>query len=428
MSTPSSTSSDNYFCHQCGLVMQPLMVPDPTCSRCRSDFVEKIEQDNDPRAFHAEANATPDTADGGAYPGVAGGSSLGSELATSMLGAFLQAMLAPPAGSTQPAADSSRTETTRATTTAPESTSLPRSDTAGASTTGNTRTNNTNSGGGGGGILSGLSSMLSSILGHGQNRQAQPQRSAETTGTDSARPVWGDDGYHVPPQTQPAAAASTGPYTRVWTVGNPASGSGFTFHASYGTVPQLFGESGASTREGTANQGEQTAPDMAGVDPIARLVFNMVSQMATNPQGNDHVPFAQLFNVLATNPGDYDNQQTLDDIITQMMNQAGLGQTQGVDDAVIDALAMERIKPAAEYPDGAPDCAVCKDEFASGEDARQLPCKHIYHDACIRPWLKQSGTCPVCRARIDGERSASNSGSGSPASGGGQGVVPEPLD
>lgn len=49
------------------------------------------------------------------------------------------------------------------------------------------------------------------------------------------------------------------------------------------------------------------------------------------------------------------------------------------------------------------DCAVCKDQFQLGtEDPEQqvvvtLPCKHPFHKACILPWLKSSGTCPVCR-------------------------------
>lgn len=42
------------------------------------------------------------------------------------------------------------------------------------------------------------------------------------------------------------------------------------------------------------------------------------------------------------------------------------------------------------------DCAICKDEFAEGDECIVLPCKHLFHEAdCALPWLKQNGTCPV---------------------------------
>lgn len=38
-------------------------------------------------------------------------------------------------------------------------------------------------------------------------------------------------------------------------------------------------------------------------------------------------------------------------------------------------------------------CAVCLDDFAEGDMVRQLPCQHVYHQACIDEWLIEKGRC-----------------------------------
>ncbi|XP_074571113.1 E3 ubiquitin-protein ligase RING1-like [Curcuma longa] len=45
-------------------------------------------------------------------------------------------------------------------------------------------------------------------------------------------------------------------------------------------------------------------------------------------------------------------------------------------------------------------CSVCMDTFEMGNEAKKMPCKHIFHKHCILPWLELHNSCPVCRYEL----------------------------
>ncbi|KAF7085669.1 hypothetical protein CFC21_089071 [Triticum aestivum] len=62
--------------------------------------------------------------------------------------------------------------------------------------------------------------------------------------------------------------------------------------------------------------------------------------------------------------------------------------------------AVEGLPTVVVAVRGGAQCAVCKDGIEDGEGARRLPCAHLYHDACILPWLAIRNTCPLCRHEL----------------------------
>ncbi|KAJ7950284.1 E3 ubiquitin-protein ligase RING1-like [Quillaja saponaria] len=75
--------------------------------------------------------------------------------------------------------------------------------------------------------------------------------------------------------------------------------------------------------------------------------------------------------------------------------------------AAIDSMPI--IKIVATHISIESHCAVCKEPFELDSEAREMPCKHIYHFDCILPWLSIRNSCPVCRHELPTEVSGRNS-------------------
>ncbi|CAO3702851.1 unnamed protein product [Rhizopus stolonifer] len=122
---------------------------------------------------------------------------------------------------------------------------------------------------------------------------------------------------------------------------------------------------------------------------LANSILQFLSAMTSGTLGEG----------LAGNPNDYAFSQTaLDNIITQLMEQGGGSAPPPAPEQVIESLPKRELSEKEKSQEA--DCAVCKDTFEITERVIQLPCEHIFHDDCIRPWLKLNSTCPVCRKSV----------------------------
>ncbi|XP_050218868.1 E3 ubiquitin-protein ligase AIP2 [Mercurialis annua] len=46
------------------------------------------------------------------------------------------------------------------------------------------------------------------------------------------------------------------------------------------------------------------------------------------------------------------------------------------------------------------DCAICKENLVVEDKMQELPCKHTFHPPCLKPWLDEHNSCPICRHEL----------------------------
>ena len=89
-------------------------------------------------------------------------------------------------------------------------------------------------------------------------------------------------------------------------------------------------------------------------------------------------------------------------------------------DAVGDAVSQEELQQMQDFKRIVPDeelaklqvilfselqtdeksCSICLDEFDPESQLYTIPCKHLFHKACLEDWVAENYKCPVCRGEI----------------------------
>ncbi|KAK8942720.1 E3 ubiquitin-protein ligase RING1 [Platanthera zijinensis] len=135
--------------------------------------------------------------------------------------------------------------------------------------------------------------------------------------------------------------------------------------------------------------------------------------------------FEVLFNggpgvgIRRANIADYFMGPGLEDLIEQLTHSDRRGPPPAAR-SLIDS--MPTVKIAHRHLRRDSHCPVCKEKFELGSEAREMPCKHLYHSDCIIPWLTQHNSCPVCRQELppQGFDGGSRSGPSNISLGGGE--------
>ncbi|ORX85639.1 hypothetical protein K493DRAFT_319928 [Basidiobolus meristosporus CBS 931.73] len=303
----STTGRRTHWCHQCQIEITPMMAPHPTCPHCLGEFVEEIEDENDPRDFFAQVETDEEFDFGEGAPNMDGRNPEVVNIVQSML----QQLIGPNASFTVEA----------------QGPTFARGPTTFGGST-----------------------------------------EAGTNNDDPNRPTVFSTSFNIMGGAPEGAAPGTNETT--------AEGARAASVASFSNfIQRLLGGNMESTQQGGG--------------------------------GANANPLWNIFQ-LPGNAGDYVfGQQALDNIISQLMEQAGRNAPPPAPEDVINNLPREKITKA-QVEDGI-DCAVCKEDFNEGEETTGLPCHHLFHDGCIRPWLELNGTCPVCRHSLISKEGAPDS-------------------
>ncbi|KAI5063732.1 hypothetical protein GOP47_0022279 [Adiantum capillus-veneris] len=106
------------------------------------------------------------------------------------------------------------------------------------------------------------------------------------------------------------------------------------------------------------------------------------------------------FDTYIGNPGDYVDARGFEELLQQLIDTDNT--RRGAPPAAKSAIeGLSSVKIQQEnMENGSALCAICKDVVALNEPAKQLPCLHLYHSACILPWLSARNSCPVCRYEL----------------------------
>ncbi|GAA6031165.1 hypothetical protein JCM8097_004036 [Rhodosporidiobolus ruineniae] len=356
----------SYFCHECQNEFATDNDASPACPRCQSAFVEEIPPEDvadadDPRDFD------PDDAEafnpflqflgggahggGGAVPGQARGGPGGA-------GAGAQIQFLTPGGQF-------------------------------AFTLGGNGQAQAGAGAAGGAALNPLTQAMLQAFG-----LAPPAQGFGAAGGQAQGEEAGD------PEEQPAGGAEGGdgqggrqqvPIQNLATFLGEAFGH-HTPHPADDPSNNPFAEGGHER----ADEGEEQQPQQqagTGLPGPFGSILNLLNAFG--------IGGGQFFGGggVAGQAGDYvfgerNFQQLLNDLMEQAAGRAG---PQPAPDDMIEKLPRVKISQELLEMDSITTCAICQDAYALSDPCIALPCKHIFHEDCLVPWLKTSGTCPTCR-------------------------------
>ncbi|KAL1915090.1 uncharacterized protein VTP21DRAFT_7571 [Calcarisporiella thermophila] len=124
---------------------------------------------------------------------------------------------------------------------------------------------------------------------------------------------------------------------------------------------------------------------------------NAFASGSLDEEGRRFLSVANMFSSFRQQLQDENQQQFLDDLITQLLEEStatskGPPPTSKSFIRQLPTVPMDKVDREAS-------CAICTENFHANKGTRvtRLPCEHRFDRDCIVPWLELHNTCPSCR-------------------------------
>lgn len=131
-------------------------------------------------------------------------------------------------------------------------------------------------------------------------------------------------------------------------------------------------------------------------------LFNLVMMTRSNRPRTTSSLLDMIFNLLRDRNTEENNMENIINYI--MQNDPNRYGNPPASKSVIETLEKivvnELNKNEIGKEGSCENCSVCKDDFEISQMILKLPCKHIFHEECIMPWMKERNSCPTCRFEL----------------------------
>lgn len=112
-------------------------------------------------------------------------------------------------------------------------------------------------------------------------------------------------------------------------------------------------------------------------------------ELESQPESRDHLYMFDPRNRLMVI---FENPEDFEDIMRAMPD--------GKDGPSPASKASIEAMPTVMMGEGGGECSICLEDVVIGGEAKEMPCRHVFHGICIEKWLGMHGSCPLCRYQM----------------------------